>query len=174
MKTLILYYSRNGNNRVLANHLAEMLDADIEEIRPKYRFKLLGFLTDFFRNREPEIQPISNSVAEFDHVLFLAPIFDMAIAHPMRTALRRLKPKLNTYAFVTLCGYYREGQAEHILAELQTLTEKPPAHVQELWVGELLPEDKRENVMAVSGYKVSKSDLGNYGDKIAQILQWFA
>lgn len=174
MKVLILYYSRTGNNRLLAEQLADTLDSDIVEIRPRHKFRLLGFLTDFFRNRDPDIHPFSSAPEDYDHVLIIAPIFDLAIAHPMRTALRQLGPELDRYSFVSLCGYYREGQAEHIFEELQTLTRKPPAHVQELWVGDLLPEDKRENVMAVSGYKVSESDLDNYGDKITQILQWFA
>ncbi len=174
MKTLILYYSRNGNNRMLANYLAEKLDADIEEIRPKHKFRLLGFLTDFFRNRDPDIYPISSAPKNYDHVLIIAPIFDLAIAHPMRTALGQVGPELDTYSFISLCGYYRDGQASHILEELQTLTGKPPAHIQELWVGELLPEDKRENVMAVGGHNVTESELGIYGNKITQILQWFA
>ena len=39
MKVLILFYSRTGNNRTLANYLADKIEADIEEIIPVRKLK---------------------------------------------------------------------------------------------------------------------------------------
>jgi len=39
MKTLIVYYSRTGNNKTLAEYLQKDLNADIEEILPKDKFE---------------------------------------------------------------------------------------------------------------------------------------
>jgi len=44
-KTLILYYSRSGNNRYLAERLARRLHADVEALRP--RIDLFGLLLFF-------------------------------------------------------------------------------------------------------------------------------
>lgn len=174
MKLLILYYSRTGNNQLLAQHLAENLGSDIEEIRPIRKFKLLGFLLDFFKNRQPKISEITKNPLDYDHVLFLAPLFDMGVAHPLKTALTQLRTQLGPYSFVTFCGYEREGQAKHVHGELLELTGIEPAHIQELWVGDLLPKDQQENAMKVSGYKVKETELEAFADNISQIVGWFS
>lgn len=173
MKLLILYYSRTGNNRILAKYLADKIGADIEEIRPIRTFKLLGFLLDFFRNRRPTIVTITKSPKNYDHTLFIAPLYDMGLAHPMKTVLIQLKGQLGPYSFVTFCGYERDGQTKHIHGELLDLTGIAPAYVQELWVEDLLPEDQRENVMKVSGYKVKETELEEFADSISQVIGWF-
>lgn len=173
MKLLILYYSRTGNNRLLAQHLAENLGSDIEEIRVMRKFKMLGFLLDFFKNRRPKIVEMTTNPRDYDHVLFLAPLFDMGIAHPMKTALTQLKTQLGPYSFVSFCGYEREGQSEHVHDELLALTGIEPAHIQELWVGDLLPKEERENVMKVSGYKVNATELEAFADNISLIINWY-
>ncbi len=174
MRLLILYYSRTGNNRLLANHLAELTGADIEEIRPERRFKLLGFLMDFLGHRTPKIAPIASDPAKFDHVLFIAPIYDMSIGHPIKTALIELKDRLSAYSFVTFCGYHREDQSDHIRQELQDVTGQAPAHIRELPVGDLLPEDKRGDVMAVSGHRATRAELDHFTTDIETIRSWFA
>ena len=173
MKLLILYYSRTGNNRTLAHYLAEQIGADIEEIRPLRRLKLLGMLLDFFNNRQPKIAPISKNPEDYEHTLFLAPLYDMGIAHPMKTALVTLKHLLGPYSFVTFCGYQRDKQSDHIHQELLDLTAREPVHIQELHVCDLVPEDKRADVMTVSRYRVKPEELSAYGDSIKTILDWF-
>ncbi len=174
MKLLILYYSRTGNNRVLAHYLSDNIGADIEEITPLRRFKLLGFMLDFFGNRTPKIAPIARRPQDYDHVLFIAPLYDMGIAHPMKTALGALKPNLGAYSFVTLCGYHRDEQSAHVRQELLDLTGKMPAHVQELPVCDLLPAEKQRDVMTVSARKVTTADLDAFGSKLSDIVGWFA
>ena len=110
---------------------------------------------------------------DYDHVLFLAPLYDMGIAHPMKSALDKLKHLLGPYSFVTFCGYRREEQSEHIHGELLELTGREPAFVQELHVGDLVPEEKRANVMVVSRYVVKKEELDAFSDSISNILGQF-
>lgn len=172
MKILILYYSRTGNNRTLATYLAKQIGADIEEIQPVRTFKLLGFLLDFFKNRKPKIAPITKDPKDYDHVLFMAPLYDMGIAHPMKTALVALKENLEHYSFVTLCGYHRDEQSAHIHSELLDLTGREPEHTQELHIGDLMPDEKRTDVMAVSAYKITVEELGAYNVHISIILGW--
>ena len=41
MKTIVVYYSRKGSNKYLANKIAKDLTCDIEEIRPRINAYLL-------------------------------------------------------------------------------------------------------------------------------------
>lgn len=40
-KTIVIYYSNNGSNRFLAHKIAERLQCDIEEIKPRINAHLL-------------------------------------------------------------------------------------------------------------------------------------
>ena len=53
MRVLILCYSRTGNNRLLASHLAEQIAADFEEVRTKGWRTFLSIIRNLSRDREP-------------------------------------------------------------------------------------------------------------------------
>ena len=174
MRVLILCYSRTGNNRLLANHLAERIGADFEEVRTKGWRTFLSMILDMSRDRRPKIHPLKHDVAGYDHVLFLAPLWDMNIAHPMKTCLETVARNLGPYSFVTLCGYHRDGQPEHVAGELRALTGKEPAHLTELQVGDLVPEEDRGKVTVVSAKRVKPDELSAFEPQIGAILRWFA
>lgn len=59
MKTLIVYYSLSGNNRLLVEELCKRFRCDAHELRPrKQRTKLDLFLIDAFTYRTPPNDPI--------------------------------------------------------------------------------------------------------------------
>lgn len=173
MSVLVLYYSRSGNNRLLAQHLAARLGADVEEVRAAGWRTFLSVILDMSRDRRPRLHPLRRDVGMYDTVLFLAPIWDLAIAHPMKTCLENVKAALKSYSFVTLCGYRREGQGEHIRKELTALTGREPAHTAELLVADLVPEGDRQKVRVVSAKRVTEAELGRFGLQIEAILGWF-
>ena len=60
------------------------------------------------------------------------------------------------------------------MAELAALVGHPPVHQMELHVGDLLPAAARENVMKVSGHRVTEAELYRFGSQIDQIAAWYA
>lgn len=169
MRVLILVYSFTGNNRHLAQHLAARLGAEIEELRERRKRTVLRVILDMMFRRRPAIAPITADPAAFDHVLLIAPIWDMNVAHPMASALRSLAGRLGAYSFVTLCGYVREGQPARISADLTALAGHPPEAVDEFFVGDLVPEEDRENVRTISAYRVTEADLTAFEPRITAI-----
>lgn len=103
MKTLVLYYSRTGNNRFAAQRLAEALDCDIEEIRTLcggFFFLLLGSALKFgLGNRK-----LARNPADYDRVILCGPIWMGQIVLPLRVFLRKYARSLKALAFVTVCG----------------------------------------------------------------------
>jgi len=174
MKPLILFLSRSGNNRLLARTLADRLGADLEEIRDPRWFRIFRLGGDLKHDRHPDIAPIAHDVAAYDHVLYIAPLYDMNIAHAMKTALARSGANARKLSFATFCGYHRPGQHEAIAQQIAALTGRAPDHLTELWVGDLVAPEDRNKVRIVSAYKVRPDELARFDDKLAEIEGWFS
>lgn len=174
MSLLILFASRSGNNRLLADTLAQRLNADLEEIRDTRRFRLLRLPGDLKRDRHPPIAAITHDVAGYDQLLCIAPIYDRQIAPAMKTALAQVGPQARRLSFATFCGYHRPGQREAIEDQLRTLTGREPVHVAEFWVGDLVPPEDRDKVRIVSGYQVRPEELSQFEERLREIESWFS
>ena len=76
---LVVYYSRTGGTRKVAEYIAKQLGADIEEIIDmKKRSGIWGFLTgarDALRRKETEINEIKKDSSKYDLVIAGSPMF---------------------------------------------------------------------------------------------------
>jgi hypothetical protein len=143
VRLLLLYYSFSGNNELLAKHLAARLACGAEAVVETKTRRPITILWDMILRRRPEIHRLRASAAAFDHVLFIAPLWNKGIAYPMVSAIRQARDDLRAYSFLTLCGSERPGQREHVVRELQKLTGKAPSHVWDLHVDDLASSDER-------------------------------
>lgn len=101
--TLVLYYSRTGNNRFVAERLAGELGCDIAEIRPAlggFFFLLLGSaLKAGLGNRR-----LSRDPGSYERIVLCGPIWMGQVVWPIRSLLRRYRRSIRSLAFVTACG----------------------------------------------------------------------
>jgi len=173
MSVLILVYSFTGNNRLLAATLAARIGATVEEVRPARTRWKISILLDLMFKRQSRIAPLTADPADFAHVLFVAPLWDRAIAFPMVAAIRAAAPGLRSYDFVSFCGYDRPGQHDHVLAELTQLVGRPPAHATELNIGRLVAPADRDKVSKVSARRVLPAEMGAFAAEIETIAGWY-
>ena len=79
MKSLIVYYTRTGNSRYVAETIASQLGADIEEVIDlKKRSGILGWLSggkDAKQGKETEIAPTQKNPADYDLIVIGTPIW---------------------------------------------------------------------------------------------------
>jgi flavodoxin len=79
LKSLVVFYSRTGNARWVAQTIAAQIGADIEEvIDQKKRDGALAYLTggsDARRGKGTEIAPIQKSPADYDLIIVGTPIW---------------------------------------------------------------------------------------------------
>jgi flavodoxin len=79
VKSLVVYYSRTGNARYVAQIIASQIGADIEEVIDlKKRGGVLGFLSggkDARNGKETEISPSTKSPADYDVIVVGTPIW---------------------------------------------------------------------------------------------------
>lgn len=109
MKCLVLYYSRTGHARHLANDLGDALGADLEEIRcDRYQARFVGAfraLCDAVGGRSPAIAPLRRNLADYDIVVVAGPVWASRPAAPVRTVIEAHAPQARRIAFaLTLIG----------------------------------------------------------------------
>ena len=92
MKSLVVYYSRTGNARFVAQTVAAQIGADIEEVVDlKKRSGPLGFISggrDASRGKETEIASSTKSPADYDLIIIGTPIW---AGHPTPAITTYLK-----------------------------------------------------------------------------------
>jgi len=120
-KTLIVYYSRDGNTKKVAEKLAEQMSCDIIQItESKSRKGILGFLKagmEASRKTQPPIILPEINLEDYELFLIGTPIWAGAMASPVRTFMVQKLPKTADYAI-----FYTRGGAGDL--PIGTATEK--------------------------------------------------
>jgi flavodoxin len=117
MKTLIIYYSRTGVTKKLAEKLADVFAADIEEIKdPTDRSGLKGYFNcgrEAVLKKLALIDPIVHDLKKYDLVLVGTPVWAMTISSPVRAFLENYKSEFKSWGlFATQGG---EGEQKTLL-----------------------------------------------------------
>lgn len=108
MRTLVVYYSRTGNNRRIASELAEALGADIEELKEEAdRSGKVGYMMagrDAMRRRPARLLPLSHNPANYDLVVLGGPCWAFTMCTPTRTYGIEHRHSLRKVAFFATAG----------------------------------------------------------------------
>ncbi len=125
MKILIVYYSRTGTTKKVAEKIRGGLNCDIEEIIPVKNHKgILGF---FLCGKEstqkilPTINLAIKNPADYDLIILGTPIWALSISSPMRAYLENNKEKFKKLAF--FCTMGGTGN-EQVCAEIEKICGK--------------------------------------------------
>ena len=119
-ETLILYYTRTGTNKIIAEHIqSHIKDAQLAEIKTTDdREGIFGFITcsfDQWFDRDAEISDLSIIIDDYDTVIICAPIWMQNLSSPARTFIKQsdLKGK-PFYLFITYGGRLNEEKKNGI------------------------------------------------------------
>lgn len=126
-KTLIVYYSRTGNTRKLAENLREKLNCQIEEIVDvKSRKGIFGFVKsgmDAALKRDTTIKTSSIDLSQYDLVILGTPVWASNMTPAIRTFIKMSKGKIKNVAF--FCTQMSSGK-DNTFADMRELVEKEP------------------------------------------------
>jgi flavodoxin len=130
MKTLIVYYSRSGITRKVAEELRHNLDCDIEElIDKKDRSGSLGYMRSVInalRKSPADLEEIKNDPASYDLVIIGTPVWTMKMSTPIRTYIQQNHPKFNNVAFLATAG---GNNFEGTFSEMREIIGTPLAEI---------------------------------------------
>jgi len=141
LRSLIVYYTRTGNARFLAETIAAEIGADVEEVVDlKKRSGLFGFLSggkDAWQGKETEISLTTKSPADYELVIIGTPIWAGKLSPAIRTYLKK-----NDLSEKKVAVFFSQGQKK-----LQAIEEVRKLVPNSKWVGELSiikPLDSKE------------------------------
>jgi flavodoxin len=158
MKTLVVYYSRTGKTRFVAEKVIAELKADIEKIVDlKNRSGRFGFLKagyDATRGNETEIAETQKSPSEYDLIVIGTPVWNSRPASAIRTYLK--KNDLAGKKVAVFCT--NEGMGEEKAVERTKALISNGDIVGELVVSKVF-ENKEENDSKISDWCHKLSSL---------------
>lgn len=127
MKTLIVYFSRTGYTRKIAEEIARGTGAEVEAIRDvRSRSGIFGYLRsarEAYKKRVVEIRAPTNDPADYDLVILGTPVWASNVSSPMRAYLSHREGALKRAAL--FCTEGGRG-AEKVLRDLSELCGQQP------------------------------------------------
>jgi hypothetical protein len=119
---LVVYYSRTGHTRRLAQAIATALGADLEQLHdPTDRSGLLGWLRSGLEASARLLVALKHprrDPAEYEVVVIATPVWSMSVSSPVRTYLWHERERLPRVAFAaTLGGVGHERAFEQMAAQ---------------------------------------------------------
>ena len=133
MKSLVVFYSRTGITKRVADAIAEILECDIEEVHDtKNRDGSVGFLAsikDAVSKKLTTIEAIKKNPASFDLVIIGTPVWANTMSSAIRAYISQNKQNFQQVAF--FCTQHTSG-SKKTFSDMEKLSEKKPVALLEL------------------------------------------
>ena len=111
MNIAIVVYSLTSNNAKFARSLARALNVPCVEIQPEHPVNGGAIFCNLIFGGAPKSKPEPSSLANYDKVVFVAPVWMGMAAFPLRPFLNAAGRLKKPYAFLTIDGGSEGGNA---------------------------------------------------------------
>lgn len=129
-KVLVVYFSRTGSTRKVAEAIAQAADADLEELREsRSRRGLLGWLRSGYEGTyrlSARPLPPMREPSNYQLVFIGSPTWNSSLASPVRGFLEQYGKSLRDVALFATCGH---RGADEVLAQMAELLASAPLAV---------------------------------------------
>jgi flavodoxin len=171
MQTLIVNYSKTGNNAVLADFLGQELNADRAEIQPIKQQTMFRIILDMVFSRQPKLQALDKAPEDYDQVVLVGPVWMGKLASPLYSYIKGAIGRIPKLSFIGLVGGAL-GHNDEIPAQLQKLGEGKTKAVSQLYINDLLTEEQKGKMKETSDFKIDPKTLSEaFGGQIREFLQ---
>lgn len=121
-KILVVYYSRTGTTKKIAELLAEKLNSDLEEIKSAKNYRgIWGYLIagrEAMLKKPTDLAPVVKNPADYDLIVIGTPVWAGNVSSPVRTYLMRNKNDSKNIACFCVMGGSGD---ERTLAEMENI-----------------------------------------------------
>ena len=108
MKALVVYYSRTGMTKIVAETVRAILQCDAEELRDtKARKGIVGYMRsgrEVMENGTTAIEPTVHDPADYDLVIIGTPVWVYTMATPVKVWLEQNEAKIKKLAVFCTCA----------------------------------------------------------------------
>ena len=154
MRIAIISYSLTGNNDALASNIASELSAEHIRITEPQKRGYGEITLDLLLNRTPEASPAPQVLAQYEGLIFVAPVWMGQPAFPLRGGSLNPNPQLKN----------------HLIKR----TGKEPQVFVDQYISDLLPKDIKADPKAVEAYRLTESDLRQLTAKaVGELRKYF-
>ena len=126
MRPLVIYYSRTGNTKKVAEAISSALKCDSEEISDTKKRKgpvaYLAAARDAMRKNQTEINPIQKDLGTYDLIIVGTPVWSWTVSTPIRTFLQQHKKQIKNVAFFLTHG----GNFKNTFEDMANILGKKP------------------------------------------------
>ena len=125
-KILVVFFSRTGTTRGVAEGIARATGADLEELREaRSRLGILGWLRSGYEGtyrRPSEPLALQHELGEYDIVFIGSPTWSRSLSSPVRGFLEKYRTALPRVALFATCA----GRgADEVLTQMASLLDQP-------------------------------------------------
>lgn len=158
-KTIIIYYSKTGNNKFLATKIAKELNSDIEEIKPKLNAHLLLMMGLNFGNKK-----LKHDLLEYERVILCGPVWMGQLIKPLKSFAIKNEQQIKDLVFVSCCGTSFEQKDKKyghgkVFTEMQRLLNLKCSMCQAIPSSLLLTEEEKEDQQSVMAARLNESNF---------------
>ncbi len=122
MKCLVMYYSRSGTTKKVAEKIADILNCDREEIVPLRKHTgLIGWIISGYeaaRKKLPEIVDVKKSLDTYDAIIIGTPVWAGTMSSPVRAFIRAYGDRFKKIGCFATKGGDRESRACNEIADM--------------------------------------------------------
>ncbi len=158
-KVLVVYYSRTGTTRKVAEAIAELLGCELEEIIDTVdRSGAWGYLAsgrDALKKRAAEIKAPQRDPGDYDLVVLGTPVWAWTMSSPMRGYLSQYAGRLPEVAFFCTTG---GTGVKRTFRHMEAACGKPPRAVLGLRMKDVLKDRHTERLAQFA------EELGSAGE----------
>ena len=126
-KILVVYYTRTGVSKLVAETIKDKLNCDIEEIvELKNRMGALQYILagkDALKGNTTEIKPMTKNPSDYDLVIIGGPVWASHTVPAIRTYIEKYKNDFKEVAFFATQG---GSGGEKTLSDMETVSNKTP------------------------------------------------
>ena len=158
-KAIVIYYSNKGSNRFLAKKIAEKLNCEIEEIKPRLNVHFLLLFGVSLGNRN-----LKNKIAEYDTTILCGPIWMGKFVAPLKAFVNKHKNDINKLVFVSCCGSsfeIKDKKFGHglVFKEVKEILNDKCIHCEAFPITLIMPDDKKEDPQAVMDTRLTEESF---------------
>jgi flavodoxin len=169
MKKLIISYSLSGNNKKLADGLAERISANHISISELKKRTIRIIIFDMIFQRIPRINLTLDNINQYDLIFFVGPVWMGQTAAPFRACFDQFKFQIKRYIYISISGG-ADGPNLKLSRDLSKRLGIEPNKIIDLHIADLLPTEPKPIRKDTSSYKINKNDVQFLLNKIIKIL----
>lgn len=160
MKKLVIFYSFEGNTRYIAEQIAETINADLLELKPKKEIKKSKFMKYVWGGKQvvlgakPELEQLDKNPQQYDMIILGTPVWAFSYTPAFKTFFSQVKLKGKKIALFCCSGggkgktfnnMKQELEGNEIIGEIELIEpikdNKEAANKAKGWAFNLLREE---------------------------------